>query len=601
MSLNIVELIENTPITKLDGSFQSKLIEKVKDNFSSYEQQLFLSSFYCYLKYDSQNNFVIDLDNVWKWVGFGQKIKAKELLEKHFTIDIDYKCSDNNLAEQKMHGGHNKQIFMLTVDTFKRFCMKAGTKKANEIHDYFIKIEKITHQLIKEEEDKKLIEQLKQQLLDLETSKNTEIQQIEEKTKQEYAQKLEKEKALEKEKMLLTEFSQNTSIVYVIKVKTFENKHYIIKIGESRRGIQGRYTEHKSKYEECLLLDCFAVQKSKDFENFLHNHEQIRANRVSDLKGHETEHELFLIGKNLSYQTLLGVINNNIKYFNSQDTTKLEMEIEQLKLMLEMKDTNNHNPIIQELTQTVKQLSSKIDSLENTIQELVKQNNTSEIKTTNGFKEPLATVGPRLQKVHPETLTLVKTYESVSEAMKENSHLKRPSINKAVLENTIYHGFRWIFVDRELDPTKIHHIESTKQTRPQNNGYIAKLNKEKTEILNVYLDRKTAAQLNGYESSSALDVPVKKFALIKNHYYKLYHECDEDLVELFETQKGKPCLYKNGVGQYDSENNLIKEFACKYDCIKELSISDKTLSKALLKNIPYNGFYYKELGMKLFV
>ena len=35
----------------------------------------------------------------------------------------------------------------------------------------------------------------------------------------------------------------------------------------------------------------------------------------------------------------------------------------------------------------------------------------------------------------------------------------------------------WIFVDRELDPNKIHKLEPTKETRLQNNGYIAKLNK----------------------------------------------------------------------------------------------------------------------------
>jgi phage anti-repressor protein len=35
-------------------------------------------------------------------------------------------------------GGQNKEIFMLTIDTLKKFCVKAGTKKADEIHDYFI-------------------------------------------------------------------------------------------------------------------------------------------------------------------------------------------------------------------------------------------------------------------------------------------------------------------------------------------------------------------------------------------------------------------------------------------------------------------------------
>lgn len=35
------------------------------------------------------------------------------------------------------------------------------------------------------------------------------------------------------------------------------------------------------------------------------------------------------------------------------------------------------------------------------------------------------------------------------------------------------------------------------------------------------------------------------------------------------------------------------------DCIKTLLMSDKTLSKALNKNIPYNGHYFKEIGSKL--
>ena len=45
MSVDIVNLIESNPITKLNGDYQCKLIEKVKNSFSNYEQQLFVSSF----------------------------------------------------------------------------------------------------------------------------------------------------------------------------------------------------------------------------------------------------------------------------------------------------------------------------------------------------------------------------------------------------------------------------------------------------------------------------------------------------------------------------------------------------------------------------
>ena len=53
-----------------------------------------------------------------------------------------------------------------------------------------------------------------------------------------------KEKELEKHNILLREFSNIGCIVYIIKVKSYENGEYIIKIGESRRGIKNRFIEH---------------------------------------------------------------------------------------------------------------------------------------------------------------------------------------------------------------------------------------------------------------------------------------------------------------------------------------------------------------------
>jgi hypothetical protein len=220
-------------------------------------------------------------------------------------------------------------------------------------------------------------------------------------------------------------------------------------------------------------------------------------------------------------------------------------------------------------------------------------------KTVTGFNTPLVTLGPRLQKINPETLQLVKVYETVSECMNENNKIKRPSINKAVVENTVYEGFRWRLVDRNLDATVLTEIEPTKPTRPQHLGYIAKLNQDKTEILNVYLDRKTAATNNGYESHSALDTPVKQFKISNGHYYRLYESCDENLKQEFSNKHGEPLLYKDGVGQYDKDNRLCHSFTCKYDCIKIQKMSDKTLAKALDKAQMYEGHYYRYIGSKV--
>jgi len=591
MSIDIVNLIEKNPLTKLTGNYQSIMVEKVRQNFNTYEQQLFVSSFYCYLNYDDKQDFIIDLDNVWKWLGFSQKDAAKRVLEKNFIEDTDYKLFAPQVggAKKDARGGHNKEVIMLTINTFKRFCLKAGTKKSDEIHEYYIKMEKTLQEVVMEE-CKELSEQLKNTKKELETIQSTNAKDASIK-EAEFQKKLKHQKIIEREKILLTQFSVSIPIVYIIRIKTFENGQYIVKIGESRRGITGRYNEHKGKYQECVLLDAYAVNRSKDFESYIHNHKPIRNNRVRDLEGHENELELFLVGKELTYQMILDTINSQIDNYQESSTHKLELEIEKLKLELEKKDNVSDEKI--------NMLCAKIDSIEKQNREILeKLGATTAPKTVTGFQEPLVTLGPRVQQINPETMKLVKVYESASQLMSENHDIKRPTLTKAVAGNTIYCGFRWMFVERDQDATNMAAVQPTKQTRVQNLGYIAKLNADQTEILNVYLDRKTAATMNGFESSAALDTPVKHGTVVKGCVYKLFSECDAR-AKFIEKHGKEPLLYRNGFGAFDQEGQMIREYGCRYDCIRIMKISDKTIAKSMEKNVPYNGAFFRNLGEKM--
>jgi len=255
---------------------------------------------------------------------------------------------------------------------------------------------------------------------------------------------------------------------------------------------------------------------------------------------------------------------------------------------------------IQLLLKGQQEMMTIIKNLERTNNVIMERLNTLQIKTETVFNQPLVTLGPRLQQINPETLTLTKVYDSVAECIKEsNFKMKRPSLVKAIKENTVYNGYRWAFVDRDSDPNVISNINPTKQTHAQNVGYIAKLNSAKSEILNVYIDRKTAAKNNNYDSLSALDNPVKNETLTNGHYYILYEKCSDDLKDDFTEKHGDPLLYKDGVGQYDIHNNLVCEYVCKYDCIKQLKMSDKSLTKVLDTNMTYNNNYFRRIGSKL--
>ena len=249
--LNIVKLIENNPITKLSKDYNVKFLSKVQETFTDFEQQLFLSSFYCYLNYNSKLDFIVDLDNIWKWLGFSQKVRAKELLEKNFILDKDYTRSSLSLqGKQKDNGkgGHNKEIFMLNIETFKKFCLKAGTKKADEIHDYYIKLEEIIHDITTEE-----CKELKNQLSII--------------------------KGDTKEKTLLEQFPLNTQCVYIglIDNKTLgkpNSKMYnetVIKFGQSNN-LNERVKTHKKNYENFRLYNAFKVKNKIEIENCIKKH-----------------------------------------------------------------------------------------------------------------------------------------------------------------------------------------------------------------------------------------------------------------------------------------------------------------------------------------
>jgi hypothetical protein len=256
-SLNIVDLIENNPITRLSNTYQHKLLNKIKANFTDNEQHMFVASFYCYLKHDSCKDFVIDLDNVWRWLEFYTKQKAKDLLEKYFTLDKDYIKLLTPQGKQSIHvkGGHNKETFMLTIDTFKKFCLKAGTKKADDIHDYYLKLEKTLHEVL-EEESCELKLQLEQKTNALATQVLTS----------------DKEKERLKEKTILEHFPKNTQCVYYGLIDDLgANQEKLIKFGNSN-DLRVRVRAHKETYTNFRLVNAFKVDNKFQIENALKGH-----------------------------------------------------------------------------------------------------------------------------------------------------------------------------------------------------------------------------------------------------------------------------------------------------------------------------------------
>ena len=182
-TINFDELVKNSNTT-ISLNLQTKMVDLLNDEFTEQEQQWYIANLYVYMNYHPTNDFPINLEHVFKMIGFANKGNAMKTIKSNFTLDEDYRILLFR-TEKQVHGGHNKDDIMLNVDTFKNLCMIAKTEKGKEIRKYYVKLENIYNKIIKEEiEEQKILQEnttklLEEKQVELERTKK----QLETKTK----------------------------------------------------------------------------------------------------------------------------------------------------------------------------------------------------------------------------------------------------------------------------------------------------------------------------------------------------------------------------------------------------------------------------------
>lgn len=370
-SLNIVNLIENNPVTRLSQNYNNKLLIKIKENFTETQQHLFISSFYCYLNYNQTTDFVIDLDNIWKWLGFHQKYEAKRCLIKNFIIEKDYKILSSQPAEQKneTRGGHNKQTILLNIRTFKLFCIKAGTEKANEIHEYFVKLEDLLHQIVQEECDE----------LRLQLDNHISTTQL--------------EKELLREKTILEQFPVNTQCVYYgfIDNKS-DNNERLIKFGNSN-DLPDRIDRHKKTYINFRLANAFKVENKTFIENAIKNHNELKTYRRTVEINNIKRTELLAID-NLSLEKIDKIIKEIIEKieYNPENYEKILIENKTLKEeIIKLKRENRNGYLLEENKKLKKIKEEYANFMKTTFRKISEENNRIKMEYENLFKNKFNT------------------------------------------------------------------------------------------------------------------------------------------------------------------------------------------------------------------
>ena len=249
-SINFSELVKSGNKSVLSESLQSKIVNTLNQEFTDEEQRWYIANLYVYMNYHPTNDFPINLDHVFKMIGFANKGNAMKTIKSNFVVDEDYKSllfrTEKQNENTENRGGHNKEDIMLSVDTFKNLCMIVKTDKGKAIRKYYVKLENIYNKLIAEEMKEK------EELLIKERENTNKL--LEEKDK--YIAQL-------KEKELVP-------ILYIAHNPIIQNKHKIGISSETKTNdILVRKENHKSSNPDFEFLFTYETPNAKLIEDFI--------------------------------------------------------------------------------------------------------------------------------------------------------------------------------------------------------------------------------------------------------------------------------------------------------------------------------------------
>jgi prophage antirepressor-like protein len=406
----------------------------------------------------------------------------------------------------------------------------------------------------------------------------------------------------------LLELYHLKNVVYICKLNDDENDKYIIKIGSSQN-IKERICNISNSYG-CvpLLLDIFECANHTKFESWIRTHSSLKHlyKPIVRRNGIATR-ETFLVN-DIDYNIVISLIKNEIKGFNQLPyETNIEKLIEledkkKLNFELEYKSEEKKLEVLTKLNEINTQEKLNIQEILN-IEETVNIEKTSNTKqdidnVKHLLKTRQHTRSPKVYQYDPETLELVKIYDSIIDFIRTVDGSSASALKEASKKHTIYKYYRWLLVDRYITDISEISVPPTVKSVSVNMEYIAMIDIKNTKIMEVFSSQKEAALSRNLVGYSTISRAIKQNSISSGHYWKLFKDCSDYMRDIYLKNNKLPEKYVKNcnitVLQLDPLTN--KEIA-KYNSITEVllkyQMSRVTLKKYSDKNEAHNNYKWK--------
>ena len=457
----------------------------------------------------------------------------------------------------------------------------------------------------------------------------------------------------------LIEASKKSHVIYICELTEKYENQTLIKIGKTD-DVKTRIIGLKFKYQKPVFLQhVFHCENNSEFEKYIHNLKEFKENRFNDkLENGETSREIYILNENLTMDYIIEVINKNIKTYEKLNQTEYieyqKNEIEKLKISLEIEKQKNMNVFVNSFgtllndsnkKQIFKELmndscpvvdadseaqedsiriekeelqisttESEPEEQEETIkiekEELqtytieledqeITQTDSSEISDTDGMKKRKKKIVSYIQQYDLDG-NLIKYYESFIDLIRDVKGTSVSGLKHSISNSSVYHGFRWKIIEKTEDPSIKYDIGETTEIIVSRREFIAHINIDKTQIMNVYSEQKEFAEKYKL-SNSAVCCAIKRGSRTQGGHIMFYDDCPIEMREEYEKTNKLPekPVISGGmtVSKIDKNTKVVlKNYNSISDVIKENPMSRLSLQNASNNNTIHNGFYWKING-----
>ncbi len=412
------------------------------------------------------------------------------------------------------------------------------------------------------------------------------------------------------------------NVVYLFKLQDIADK-FVLKIGHTDN-IKERTSNIMNNYNtnNPILLDVFEMHNNCNCEKQIRNNEFIKKFRYSEnvKRNNEPSRETYLVNME-QYDEFIKIILDISKshFLTDAQTLKMKIELEEkrtenIKLQGEYEIKQKELMIKQrELELEIKKLEfettskndvkvieddddddmDNADSEEDLESEII--NYSVNIKSRkNGNRVPV------VYQYDPTNLkNWIKKWDCPADIERNMKDFSPTPLRSASKNNTIYKGFRWVYVNRNSEPPE--EIEPTIHNKHKSPDvkFIAMIDIKKTKILAVYKNQKEAVQARNLKSNSFTRA-IKEQSISSGHYWNYFDDCSTEMQNEYLSHSILPEKYTNNCGkqvhQIDVKTNkVLNTYGSNREICKLFQMSSTKLKDVIKTGEIHQGFKWKSV------